>query len=158
MSGFNIGESATAVGYVRLQKHNADGCLIYDKTFKNQLTNYARSASAKMWIGTQVLTPSHIQVGVGSPTLPYTSVDPTDTTLWTPLAETLRLCDFAAVWLTYNTQYSVTYQQAEANVAWTELGLLDAAGNLWSHVAVVDFTKDPGETVTVQWQVQHIGN
>jgi hypothetical protein len=158
MSGFNLNESATAVGYVHIQKHDANGCLIYDRTFKNQLTNYARSASAQLWAGVHLATPSYIQIGVGSPVYPKTSVDPTDTALWTPVDGTLRQCDFATVWLNYNTQYSVTYQQADAIGTWTELGLVDANGNLWSHVMLDNFSKDSGETVTVQWQVQHIGN
>lgn len=158
MFNANLGETATAVGYVRLIKHDANGVLIYDQIHKNQLTTYARSASAQMWTGNAIATPNSIQVGNGSPTVPRVGVDPSDTALWAPMAGTLRVCDFTSVWLTYTTQYSITYQQSDANGDWTEIGLFDKNGNLWSHVAVTGFTKNSGETVTVQWQIQHIGN
>lgn len=149
---------AQAVGYVRIIKHAPDGSLIYDQTFKNQLTNYARNASAQMWTGTVLATPSKIQLGNGVPTPPLTGVDPTDTNLWNPDPTTLKQVDYAIVWLTYNSQYSVTYQQSEANGNWTEVGLKDANGNLWSHVALNNFLKTTGEVVTVQWQIQHVAS
>lgn len=154
----NISENVMAIGYVRLIKHDANGHLLFDRILKNQLTLYARNASAQMWSGSIIKVPSRIQIGNGAPSPPLTGVDPTDTVLWSPIPETLKNIDFATVWLSYNTQYSVTYNQSEANCDWTEIGLLDADGNLWSHVAVTDFTKSDGETVTVQWQIQHIAN
>lgn len=158
MPNANLKETAMAVGFVRLIKHDNDGRLVYDNTFKNQLTLYARQASANLWAGSFMATPSHIQVGIGSPTYPNLFVDSSDTELWDAVPETLKQCNFVTTWLTYNTQYSVTYEQSEANYQWTELGLLDANGNLWSHVQLTDFVKDFGETVTVQWQIQHIAN
>ena len=147
-------EMSLAVGYVRLIKRDASGLLLFDQTFKNQLTNYARYASAQMWTGTIVVVPSQIQVGNG--TIPSSGPLPTDTALWSPMTGTLKQIDYATTWLSYNTQYAVTYDVGEANGQWTELGLFDAAGNLWSHIAVQDFSKDTNESVTVQWQVTHL--
>jgi hypothetical protein len=154
----NLGETATAVGYVHIMKHDAEGNLVEDRWFKNQLTNYARNAAAQMWCGTSLPTPNSIQVGSGSPTAPITGVQQTDTALWSPMAGTLKVVDFATVWLGYNSQYSATYQQSDALGTWTELGLFDANGNLWSHVQLNNLTKDSSSTITVQWQIQHIGN
>lgn len=157
MSNANL-ESSTAVGYVHITKHDSDGNIIEKRTFKNQLTNYSRACAANMWAGNFVQIPSSIQVGTGSPTAPATGVTQADTELWTPMDGTLKVCDFATVWLTYNTQYSVTYDQPEAVGTWTELGLFDPSGNLWSHVQLNNFVKEATTAVTVQWQIQHIGN
>lgn len=152
-----LADSSVTVGFMRLIKHNK-GEVVHDKWYKNQLTNFARSASAQLWAGISLPggTPNQIEIGNGSPTAPKTGVDPSDSNLWAPITGTLKTCDFITTWLTYNSQYSVTYQQTEANGVWTEVGLKDAAGNLWSHVQVSDFFKDDTETVTVQWQINHL--
>lgn len=157
-------DAAISRGYVRLIKSNANGEVIYDQTHKNQLTFYARSSSAKLWTGAYNYqntfpVPSQIQVGTGAPTAPKTSVDPSDTALWTPMANTLKVLDYPPqVWMTYNTQYAVTYGQSEAVGDWTELGLFDSGPNLWSHIQLSNFTKASGESVTVQWSINHVGN
>lgn len=155
-----LGDYAVAVGWIRLIKRNALGEVTFDDVYKNHLTNFARRSSAQLWIGQTLSggTPSQIQVGNGSPTAPKTGVDPTDTALWSPIAGSMKSMSagYPTTWLTYNSQYSVDYLQNEVNGDWTEVGLFDSAGNMWSHVAISNFSKDSTETVTVQWQVSHI--
>ena len=151
-------DSFQTIGHVRILRHAADGSLISDTLHKNQLTNYARNASAQIWTGTVITTPTKIQLGNGVPTYPLTGVDSTDTNLWTPAPATLKVCDFVTVWLSYYSQYSVTYATSEAVGNWTEVGLFDSLGNLWSHVALNNFLKLGTETVTVQWQIQHLAS
>jgi hypothetical protein len=151
-------DSAQAIGHVRILVHDADGSLVSDNLHKNTLTNYARNASAQLWTGTTLVTPTKIELGNGAPTLPLTTTDPTDTDLWTPQVSTLQVCDFEVVWLSYYSQYSVTYATTSAVGTWTECGLKDANGNLWSHVALNNFIKLNTQTVTVQWQIQHLAS
>ncbi len=155
-----LNDHAVAIGWVRLIKRNTLGEVTFDGVYKNQLTTYARQASAQLWIGQTLAagTPSQIQVGNGSPTAPMTGVDPTDSALWAAIPGSLKpmSAGYPTTWLTYNSQYSVDYQQTDCNGVWTEVGLFDSAGNMWSHVQIANFAKDPAETVTVQWQVSHI--
>ena len=154
----NKNEAAQAIGHVRILVHDADGSLVSDNLVKNTLTNFAKNASAQMWTGTTLVTPTKIELGNGQPTLPLTTTDPTDTDLWAPVSATLKTCDFTVVWLSYYSQYSVTYQTTDAVGTWTECGLKDSAGNLWSHVALNNFIKLNTQTVTVQWQIQHLAS
>jgi len=144
------------IGHVRILVHEADGSLVSDQLVKNTLTNYAKNASAQMWIGTGgIVTPTKIELGNGAPTLPLTSTDPTDTHLWAAVTATLAVCNFTTVWLSYYSQYSVTYNAGTAVGTFTECGLFDVNGNLWSHVALNNFIITSAQTVTVQWQIQH---
>jgi hypothetical protein len=151
-------DSFQTIGHVRILVHEADGSLVSDNLHKNTLTNYAKNASAQMWTGTVLVTPTKIELGNGLPTPPLVTTDPTDTNLWNPAPATLKTCDFATVWLSYYSQYSVTYQTTDSVGTWTEVGLFDANGNLWSHVALNNFIKLNTQTVTVQWQIQHLAS
>ena len=118
-----------------------------------------------MWVGPVAANyiaptvPTKIQVGTGSPIPPLTSTDPTDTALWTPMGGSgVQNLDFSTVWMNYTSQYSVTFLQGNAVGTWTEAGLFDAANNLFAHVQIPSFIKLTGDTVTVQWNVLHIGN
>lgn len=163
MLNANLNETATAFGIVRIIKRNSEGEIVEDHLFKNQLTNYARQQAANLWAGpaannyVPVTLPTTIQVGTGAPTPPLTGVDPTDTGLWTAMSGSSKTFDYSTVWLNYTTQYAVTYQQTDAVGTWTELGLFQGA-NLWAHVQLTNFVKASGDTVTVQWNVLHIGN
>jgi len=157
-------ESATAYGYVLISKTSESG-VTTQHTFKNQLSNFARAQAAYMWVGPTAANyivptvPSSIQIGTGAPVAPLTNVDPTDTALWAPMGGTgTKVLDFSTVWLNYTSQYSVTYNVGEAVGAWTEAGLFDALGNMFAHVQLIGFSKLSGDTVTVQWNVLHIGN
>lgn len=157
-------DSATAYGIVKITKINEFG-EVTERLFKNQLTDYARAQAANMWVGPTAANyivptvPSQIKIGTGSPTPPLTSTDPTDTALWVLLGGTgTKNLDFSTVWLDYTSQYSTTYNQGEAVGAWTEAGLFDSSDNMFAHVQLTDFTKETGDTVTVQWNVIHIGN
>jgi hypothetical protein len=161
---------AKAIGMVHVVKRNKNtGEITFDKTFKNQLTNYAVSQSAALWAGQQVVTPSMISVGTGAPSGGQTSTTPQDTALWSELPGTRKQIDYATVWLINYTQYSATYDQTMAlgtvdpvnnpngSIAITEAGLWDANGNLWSHVAL-NVTHDNQSTLSIQWQILHQGN
>lgn len=151
-------ECFQTIGNVRIIRKRADGSLISDVTHKNTLTNYAKNASAQMWTGTVFTTPSKIELGNGVPSYPLTGTDPTDTDLWNADPTTIKTCDFVTVWLNYYSQFSVTYGTTEAVGNWTECALKDANGNMWSHVSLGNFLKSNSETVTVQWQIQHLAS
>jgi hypothetical protein len=56
-------------------------------------------------------------------------------------------------------QYSATWQTTDpVQGTWTEVGLLDANGNLWAHAMLGSFTVNVGEIATVQWLVDFIGD
>lgn len=148
-------EVSHAIGHVRILVHEADGTLVSDNLVKNTLTNYAKNASAQMWVGTSLVTPTKIELGNGAPTLPLTTTDPSDTALWAAVSATMAVCTFTVVWLSYYSQYSVTYNAGTAVGTFTECGLFDVNGNLWSHVALNNFIITSTQTVTVQWQIQH---
>jgi hypothetical protein len=165
-------DGSMAIGHVRVTKRDkVTGEITFDRTYKNQITNYAREQVALVWTGAQgVVFPSQIAVGVGAPPPDISGTTPNDTELWAELSGTRKLVDYATVWLTYYTQYSVTYQQNEAvdlsdpvnnpngTVSITEAGLFDANGNLWSHVSLTDVVHDTTQTLSIQWQVLHQGN
>lgn len=156
-----VADKAVAVGYVHIIKKNANGDVILEKVYKNQLTYYARQSSAQLWAGIWVNPANYIAIGTGQPPVNGGTTSPSDTALWSELSGSRKQCDFVTTWLQYNTQYSVTYQQTDAVATWYELGLFDASsgGNMWAHVYLPGgFPKANGDIVTVQWQVQHEGN
>lgn len=55
---------------------------------------------------------------------------------------------------------SATYpnQDPLEAITLTEAGLFDASGNLWSHVALTGVTHDNTSTLSIQWQILHMGN
>jgi hypothetical protein len=153
-----------AIGTVRVVKHDLAGNMIYEQTFKNQLTNYARQTSATLWTGVIVDTPTLIAVGTGSGT-----ISPTDLTMWTELAGTRVGLDYATTFLQYYSQFAVHYDQTAALAPITgpnptglitisEAGLFDIDGNMWSHVALSGVTHDNQSTLSVVWQILHNGN
>lgn len=171
-------DSLTAFGIVRvLKRHKDTGIVLMDTTFKNQITNFARQQSAQMWSGlvntvgiaSNVLPPSKIQLGTGSPTAPATGTTANDTGLWTPLGSSKAL-DTSTVWMQYYSQFTVTFLSTEdigtvdpvnnptGQITITEAGLFDANNQLWSHVAFTGVTHDNTSTLSVQWQVLMQGN
>lgn len=147
-------------GTVRVIKTDVETSkVVFDKTFKNQITNYALTQAAMMWAGQSgVIVPTRIAVGNGSPPVGQTSTTPGDYALWSEITGTRRDIDYTITWLQYYTQYSLTYQNNEAQGPITEAGLLDADGNLWSHVIFADLTHDTTSTLSIMWQIQQIGN
>jgi hypothetical protein len=147
-----------AIGTVRVVKRDLAGNTIFDRTFKNQLTNYARSTSAQLWTGAIVAVPTLIAIGTGTGT-----TAPTDTTLWSELAGTRVSLDYATTFLQYYSQFAVHYDQTVALAPITvpnPTGLITIAeaGNLWSHVTLSGVTHDNQSTLSVVWQVLHNGN
>lgn len=157
---FLIIDAISHVGTVTVLKHDVKtGKLIYKENFKNQITNYALSQVALAWAGQSGINyPNTITVGTGTPPAGQSGTLPTDTMLWNELAGTRLTCTYISAWLTYYTQYSVTYSQTQAIGTLTEAGLLDSGGNLWSHVILNNIVHDSTSTLTIQWQVAHIGN
>lgn len=160
-------DSMEAVGYVRVVKTDKEtGKVVFDKVFKNQITNFARQQVAQLWTGAYVAVPSMIAVGTGS----SDGTSPNDLTLWAELAGTRQKVDYATTFLSYYVQYSVTYDQATAlgavdatnnptgQITLTEAGLFDANGNLWSHVQLNGVTHDNTTTLSIQWQILQKGN
>lgn len=167
-------DTLTAIGMVRVIKRDiVTGEVVFDKRYKNQLTNYARAQAALAWgqsvNNTVVMFPSKIAVGTGSPPNGQTGTTPNDTALWAELSGTRKTVDYAQQWLQYYIQYSVTYQQTEAigtitqqnptgSISLTEAGLFDANGNLFSHVMLSGVTHDNTSTLSIQWQILMNGN
>lgn len=121
----------------------------------NKITNYTRSSLTKWLSGTSVATvapPTQIGAGNGLPPYGQTGPLPTDTALWAPISGTQRVCDQIQVSQGYFAQYNLTYQTTDPAGFYNELGLFDAAGNLWAHVAINQF-KSASQTLTAQWMV-----
>lgn len=163
-------DKVTAIGMVRVIKRDAKtGEVILDKTFKNQITNYARSQAAALWAGQSVPVPSKIAVGTGSPPSGQTGPTASDTALWNEISGSRKQIDYAQTWLGFYTQYSVTYQQTEVlgtitqqnptgQITLTEAGLFDSTGGLWAHVMLSGVTHDNTSTLSIQWYVLQQGN
>jgi hypothetical protein len=162
-----MNDTFEAVGHVRVVKTDIEtGEVVFDHVFKNQITNFARGQMAQMFTGVQVEVPGKIAVGTGS----GNGTAPTDTALWTELANTRMDVDYATTFLTYYVQYSVTYQQTDAlgtvdpvtnptgSIGITEAGLFDGNGSLWSHVQLNGVTHDNTTTLSIQWQILMKGN
>lgn len=170
-----MNDKMTAEGWVRVFKtDNASGEVIYDKWFKNQITNYARQQAALAWgqsVNAVAITmPSMISVGTGAPPSGTSGTTANDTALWGEVSDSRKSVDYAQQWLQYYTQFSVTYQQTEVlgtvdpstnptgTINLTEAGLWDSQGNLFSHVALNGVTHDNTSTLSIQWQVEQQGN
>jgi hypothetical protein len=152
-------DAYTATGFVRVIKQDPEtGLVLFDEWFKNQLTNFARQQSAALWVGTVVQTPTKIAMGTGSPPAGQTSTTPNDTALWNELAGTRQTVNSAVVFLSYYSQYTVTYSPNTQSTQITEAGLFDNSGNLWSHVKLTGVTWDTTASLSIIWQVLHQGN
>jgi hypothetical protein len=104
-------DSMTAIGNVRVTKTDIEtGEVVFDQTFKNQITNFARSQVAAMWTGQVVPVPTQIAVGTGSNP---TGTSPADIALWSEVSGSRQNVDYATIFLNYYTQYAVTYQQTD---------------------------------------------
>lgn len=128
------------------------GDVIEETVYDNIQTNFSRNAHAQWINGTSTQTlppPSKIQLGNGSGTPAVT-----DTTLWAPVSGTLYQCDTIQTVQTYYAQYVKTYQASDPAGQFTEVGLLDAAGNMWGHVAINQY-KSSQQLLTIQWQVYY---
>ncbi|MGM1416352.1 hypothetical protein ACS2BX_25920 [Bacillus cereus group sp. BceL300] len=160
-------ETTMAIGHVRVVKHDKEtGEVVFDRTYKNKITDFARKQSAALWAGQYVKTPSQIILGTGTN---VNGPQSSDTALWAPIAASKKKMSYAETFLNYYVQYSATYMQSEVlgtltsgnptqSIALTEAGLLDDDGNLWAHVALTDVTHDNTSTLSVQWQVMHDAN
>lgn len=104
-------DSMTAVGMVRVLKKSIEtGEVVYDKTHKNQITNFARQQAANLWTGLFVPTPTKIAVGNGTSS---SGTSPNDTALWNEIVGSRVGVDYAATFLNYYSQFSVTYDNTE---------------------------------------------
>lgn len=155
MGVMNVDERATAIGYVEVTF--SDGTAI---TAKNRLTDHARASLAALTVGEFVKTPSRIVLGVGAPTAPFTGPTPDDTALWVEVSDTRRTVDVKSTFLTYTSEFGVTYDTGEVNdVDFTEAGLEDADGVMWAHVMFeMPIRKNALQTMSVRWKILHVGN
>jgi hypothetical protein len=170
-----ITDGMEAIGYVRVIKRDIKtGKVIFDKLFKNQITNYARTQMVQAWgqsvNGVIPIFPSQIAVGTGNPPSGQSGTSPSDSALWNEVSGSRKQVDYAQQWLNYYIQYSVTYQQTEVigtvdltnnpygSINLTEAGLFDANGNLFSHVMLNGVTHDNTSTLSIQWQILQNGN
>lgn len=104
-------DSITAIGHVRVIKKSLEtGDIVYDETFKNQITNFACQQSALMWTGVMPPTPSMMAVGTGTNTA---GTSASDSALWNEVANSRQGVDYATTFLNYYSQYSVTYDQTK---------------------------------------------
>lgn len=108
----------------------------YDSTIQGSvLTNYALSTFAKWMTGTPnvgagaVIPPTQIIVGSGSGT-PSVS----DTALFSPVSGTLKTCEYSNANLTsHYAALGHTYSASDPSGTFTECGIQDTNGNLWTH-------------------------
>lgn len=118
--------------------------------YENIQTNFSRNAFAQWVAGVSTLglpPPTKIQLGngIGTPSV-------ADPALFAPISGTLYTCDSIQTVQTYYAQFIRTYTSTDPSGQYTEVGLFDAAGNLWGHVAINQF-KSAQQLLTVQWQV-----
>lgn len=168
-------DSLNAIGHVRvIKKDRQTGEILFDQTFKNQITNYARTQMVQAWgmsvNGVVPTFPSKIAVGTGSPPSGQSGTSPNDTALWNEFSGSRLQVDYAQSWLTYYIQYSVTYDTTQVlgtvdpstnptgSINLTEAGLFDSSGNLFSHVMLNGVTHDNTSTLSIQWQILQNGN
>ncbi|MCZ8512397.1 hypothetical protein O9H85_08115 [Paenibacillus filicis] len=124
------------------------------------ITNYMRSTFAKWMTGTSnvsgqsgaIVPPNKFQLGTGTG-----NVQVTDTALWNATVGTSKTCDFITIIQSYNVQFAVTYQIADPNGNYTEVGWIDASGNLWLHGSI-NANKTNGLLLSVIGQVGILGN
>lgn len=149
MSGIN---RLSFIGIIRATVRDAySGDIISQNHYFNTDTNYMRKTVAAWLTGTLTTTsaPPPTQIGAGNG---IGTPAATDTTLWSPIAGTQRVCDNTMTTQGYYAQYNITYQTADPNGAYTEVGLFDANNNLWAHASINEI-KSGGQTLTVQWMV-----
>jgi hypothetical protein len=162
--GSLVMNSVNYIGRVIITRKDLEGNIIDREIFKNQITNFALSQMSAAWSSQTILYPTLIAVGTGSPPAGQNGTSPTDTALWSELSGSRLTVSSAIPWLTYYTQFSLTYSQSQAlgaggiPVTFTEAGLFDSAGNLWSHVILNNVYHDNTNTISIQWLVLHQGN
>ncbi|UJF36625.1 hypothetical protein [Paenibacillus hexagrammi] len=150
------------VGIVEVTVTNADGSVESKKVY-NKITNYAKKSLAKWLSGSPntgtgaVLPPTVIAAGNGTPPYGVTGPLATDTALWSEMTGTRKSCDQIMVTQAYYAQYNLAYQMSDPEGYYNELGLFDANGNLWAHVAI-DQYKSASQTLTIQWMVYMIAD
>jgi hypothetical protein len=146
-------------GTVTLSRQNADtGEVLETRKVHNTVTNYALGAIANLLalnaINQVFYAPDYIELGTGSGTAAVTDKD-----LITPAASTWKQCSYVTPYLSTYAQYSATWQTSDNPAGtWTEAGLFDINKNLWAHVMLGNFTVNNGEILTVQWQIQIMGD
>ncbi|AFK87699.1 hypothetical protein Tsac_2846 [Thermoanaerobacterium phage THSA-485A] len=123
----------------------------------NTVTNYARQYIVNVLtnaISYPLQLPSQMELGTGTGTPAGT-----DTDLWSPASATLKPLSGIQPYLTYFAQYVCTWQTSDPiQGTWTEIGLKDAANNLWAHAAISNFVVNSGEMLVCQWTIQILGN
>jgi hypothetical protein len=153
IGGYNL------VGIVEVTVRDADGTVASKRVY-NTVTNYCRSSLAKWLSGTSTATvvpPTQIGAGNGTPPYGQTGPLPTDTALWAPISGTQRVCDQIQVSQGYYAQFNLTYQTTDPAGFYNELGLFDANGNMWAHVAISQL-KSSSQTLTVQWMIYMVAD
>lgn len=137
-------------GIVKVTVAEADGSVVSENIIDNIETNYALAALAKWLSGVptnSVLPPTKIGAGNGTGT-----VSANDTALWAAISGTLKNCDSIMFTQGYYAQYNLTYQTSDPAGYYNELGLFDASGNMFAHVAINQF-KTSAQTLSVQWML-----
>jgi hypothetical protein len=123
----------------------------------NTVTNYARQYIVNVLTNTisyPLQIPSQMELGTGAGTPAST-----DTDLWSPASATLKPISSMQPYLSYFAQYVCTWQTSDPiQGTWTEIGLKDAANNLWAHAALSGFVVNSGEMLVAQWAIQILGN
>lgn len=150
------------VGEVIVTVTNADGSVESKKVY-NKITNYMKSSMAKWLTGTPntgvnaLLPPSKIAAGNGTPPYGVSGPQETDLAMWNEMTGTRKSCDQIMVSQAYYAQYNLAYQMTDPEGYYNELGLFDANGNLWSHVAINQH-KSSSQTLTIQWMVYMVAD
>jgi hypothetical protein len=146
-------------GHVRiLTRRLADGAVLDARTIPNQITYYAANALAAWLTGTinrgpqAVPYPRYMELGTGTGT-----PSPTDTALFDGVSATSTPCSLVTVvnGTPDSPQWTAVWGGASASSiagTYAELGLFDADGHLWAHLAGLTLTVSTSTSTSVQWQ------
>ncbi|MCL8207182.1 MAG: hypothetical protein K6V97_03790 [Actinomycetia bacterium] len=155
-----VKEALRVYGRVRvITRRVADGTVLTDTGWlPNQITYYAANALAAWLTGTinrgpqGVHFPHYMELGTGSGT-----PSPSDTALFNGVSATSTPCSQLSVANDTPNSPIWTAVWGGANAgniagAYSEVGLFDADGHLWAHLAGLTIEVSTSTSTTVQWQ------
>lgn len=154
-----VSSGLTVTGRVRIiTRRLTDGRILQDQTVPNQITYYAANVLAAWFTGTinrgpqAIHFPNYMELGTGSGT-----PSPSDTALFNGVSATSTPCtQLAVVNGTPNSpQWVAVWGGANAGTiagTYSEVGLFDADGHLFAHVAGLTIEVSTSTTTAIEWQ------
>lgn len=152
-------------GEVLWRLKDPDGRILLSGGSRNKTNNNALSAIVQWGTGTAnigigaVSAPTQMQLGTGTGT-----PSSTDTGLFTPTSGTVQPITNASPYQTFYMQFLAYWGSSTPAGNYTEAGLFDTNMTLWAHVLLQTSAGQPyipisaGQTLTILWKLQLIGN